>query len=316
MARLAFDHPFRDPTSEHTITQHQRQDMHRRLPPFFETATESHWYSSVSNRSDVPAETIAGNNIERSKERRRKNGWMVVAFVVATMTLFLLSSDHPQQTSSHHGHHYGPRVRSSFSERRRTERRSTKESPITNGNPTELLADPFPSLTQSLQSFELVALYFAAAWCPMSTPVTKLLDTTFRDILVSNTTTFTILFVSSDTSQADLQSYPRPGWQVVQSDSERKALKRQFRTCAKREMSDLGIPLRNAEIPHLILLTRLPGSEPQGQHSFHVLKGAFGMADVQKYGGTGAIGYWQSLRQRMLEQEQRDKNIAVAATSR
>lgn len=60
----------------------------------------------------------------------------------------------------------------------------------------------FPSLRETLEKYEIVGLYFAAAWCPMSTTVTELLDDTFRSTLLSaeksGDTKFAVVYISSD----------------------------------------------------------------------------------------------------------------------
>ena len=129
----------------------------------------------------------------------------------------------------------------------------------------------------------LVALYFAASWCPMSTPVTKLLDDTFRDLLSSESSDLALVHVSSDVSEADLQHYLRPHWQFVPFESpDRNELKRYFGTCAKREQEDLKVD-RKRGIPTLILLG----------HGRRVLT-YHGIEDVQER-GVEAVEYWKNL---------------------
>ena len=42
----------------------------------------------------------------------------------------------------------------------------------------------YPSIQYALDHSDIVLLYFAASWCPMSAPITKLLDEKFGDILL------------------------------------------------------------------------------------------------------------------------------------
>lgn len=119
--------------------------------------------------------------------------------------------------------------------------------------------DPFPSLQSFFQTSDadVVALYFAASWCPMSTPITNLLDELFRDILVSaSDKRLAIVYVSSDKDVASFDAYVKPGWKTVPyaNTEERCAIKRHFRTCAKREMEEVGLTTRDYEIPNLIIL--------------------------------------------------------------
>ena len=146
--------------------------------------------------------------------------------------------------------------------------------------------DAFPTLSRQLQTTEIVALYFAASWCPMSTPVTNQLDELFRDEL--DDSSFAILYVSSDKDAASFESYPKPGWHTVPfesaDDDERAGLKRHFRTCAKREMERLGVGRRDGEIPRLIVLD---GGRQR------VLTGN-GVRDVRER-GAAALDHWRRL---------------------
>lgn len=146
----------------------------------------------------------------------------------------------------------------------------------------------FPSLREPLETYEIVGLYFAASWCPMSTSVTELLDDTFRATLTTsssdeNNTKFTIVYISSDHSQREFDQYRKPGWRFVDfaNEKERSGIKRHLNTCARREMEKLGIRRRDAEIPHLTILRN--GS----------ILTRTGIQDV-KQRGTTAISYWST----------------------
>lgn len=124
--------------------------------------------------------------------------------------------------------------------------------------------DQFPSLLYALQHSKIVLLYFAASWCPMSKPVTKLIDEKLGDLLLPASNgenpaptelhDLSLVFVSSDHNDADMQQYIRRNWMPVPFDSEdRNNLKRHFETCAKTEIATLKIA-RKREIPTLIVL--------------------------------------------------------------
>jgi len=156
--------------------------------------------------------------------------------------------------------------------------------------------DAFPTLATQLQTNELVALYFAASWCPMSTPVTQLLDDLFRDQLLLADGSFAILYVSSDKDPASFHDYVQPGWRAVPYDSgddERAALKRHFRTCAKREMADLGIEQRDHDIPALMVLAGVGSHDPQ----VVLVKDA--LPDIRER-GAAALDHWKELRRQRL----------------
>jgi Thioredoxin-like len=118
------------------------------------------------------------------------------------------------------------------------------------------LSTLFPSLAEALEESDLVGIYFAAAWCPMSTPVTNLLDTVYRATLQEKERTLSIVYVSSDKDRTSFQRYLKPGWKYVPFDNvtERDSIKRYFKTCAKKEMKDLGLDHRDNEIPNLVIV--------------------------------------------------------------
>ena len=120
----------------------------------------------------------------------------------------------------------------------------------------------FETVNNALENANIVALYFAASWCPMSTPVTKLLEEYYSSVpnllytsgqaLQKNE--LAIVHVSSDRSQSDMEAYLKPGWIAVPFESpERNALKKHFSVCAKSELQDLDME-RKFEIPTLIIL--------------------------------------------------------------
>ena len=152
--------------------------------------------------------------------------------------------------------------------------------------------DPFPSLRSAFKTSgaDVIALYFAASWCPMSTPITNLLDDLFRDKLVSASNSdkrFAIVYVSSDKDSATFDAYVKPGWKTVPyaNKEERSAIKHHFRTCAKREMEEVGLATRDYEIPNLIVLA---GKSQQ------VLTYA-GIQDVKEL-GDAAVDHWMELK--------------------
>ena len=168
----------------------------------------------------------------------------------------------------------------------------------------------FESLRYALQQSELVLLYFAASWCPMSSPVTEQLDSLFRDILLppppdpssaqekkdeaeklmqrlleQRRHGVSLVYVSSDSSKEDMESYVKDNWMVVPFDSpDRNNLKRHFKTCGKIEMESLGIETRDQELPALIVLAG----------SSHTVLTMEGVKDVQDR-GQQAVDYWLEL---------------------
>jgi hypothetical protein len=163
--------------------------------------------------------------------------------------------------------------------------------------------DQFPTLQHICrQNYKLIGLYFAASWCPMSTPTTKLLDTTFRHYLLStrmkpkqlNETTFTIVYVASDSTIESFYNYIQPGWDYIPYNNtiERSNIKQIFHTCAKREIDVLHMTDRWYEIPNLIILkyTRNYRYIDSVQQLLQVIT-YHGLKDVRKY-GIHALQIW------------------------
>ena len=153
----------------------------------------------------------------------------------------------------------------------------------------------FPSLQYALRNSEITMLYFAASWCPMSTPVTAKIDEIFRDILLEPPDEdsprillqphgVSLVYVSSDRTKEEMEEYIKPNWMYVPFDSEeREALKRRFATCARRELHELGME-RKHEIPTLIILS----GPTHNVLTFH------GVKDVEEF-GINAIDHWIEL---------------------
>jgi hypothetical protein len=154
--------------------------------------------------------------------------------------------------------------------------------------------DQFSSLQYALQNSKIVLLYFAASWCPMSTPVTKMIDEKLGDLLLPPPNgdssaleqfhDLSLVFVSSDRNDAEMQQYIRRNWMTVPFDSpDRNNIKRHFETCAKKEMSALKIA-RKREIPTLIVLAG---------HSRQVL--TYAGVDELREKGEQVVDHWMQL---------------------
>jgi hypothetical protein len=118
----------------------------------------------------------------------------------------------------------------------------------------------FSELSYALKNSELVALYFAASWCPMSTPISLSLDRAFgrTDMLLTNKggrKNLAVVYVSSDETLDEFDGYIRNRqWLAVPfASKQRNDLKRHFSTCAKREVEELNID-RKHEIPTIIVI--------------------------------------------------------------
>jgi len=132
--------------------------------------------------------------------------------------------------------------------------------------------EKFPSLKYASENSDLIALYFGASWCPMSTPITKFLDETFSlsglllpprsghedEEELKMDKPLSIVYVSSDRNEFDAGKYGSEEWIRVPAD-QRTLLKQHFQTCAKTEMIKLRVE-RMYEIPHLTILDAKSGS--------------------------------------------------------
>lgn len=124
----------------------------------------------------------------------------------------------------------------------------------------------YPSIQYALDHSDIVLLFFGASWCPMTTPITQLLDAKFEEILLppENSGTkltnrqrrpISLVYISSDESEAQMKKYAREHWITVPFHSEeRAALKKHFKVCAKREMEILNMD-RMYEIPTIVVVS-------------------------------------------------------------
>lgn len=154
----------------------------------------------------------------------------------------------------------------------------------------------YSELSFALQNSDLLAIYFAASWCPMSTPISHALDEAFgnKDILLTaeggSRSTLSIVYVSSDETKEEYDEYLNHGrdWIAVPFESPQiSQLKRHFSTCARRELGDLGID-RKHEIPTIIVID----SQTQG------IITTSGADDVDEM-GYDALNHWQDLQKRI-----------------
>ena len=148
-------------------------------------------------------------------------------------------------------------------------------------------------LAYALENSELVALYLAASWCPMSTPVSLSLDEAFgeSDSILSTQggggrKPLSIVYVSSDKSIEQYNEYlQNRNWLAIPFESsQRNDLKRHFATCARRELLELGID-RKHEIPTIIVID----SQTHGVITTN------GAEDVEQM-GEQSLEHWQDMQ--------------------
>jgi hypothetical protein len=161
----------------------------------------------------------------------------------------------------------------------------------------------YKSLQYALKHSKLVGLYFAAAWCPVSTPVTERIENilgtellpppSVRDYHLANEkSSMSLVYVSSDRSEKAFNDYQGKNWMAVPFQSaERDDLKRHFSVCSKPEVDSLGIN-RKFEIPTLLIIDA----------ETHTLITASGADDLQEY-KENALDHWMDLQSLMRAME-------------
>lgn len=150
----------------------------------------------------------------------------------------------------------------------------------------------FSELKYALEHSKLVLLYFAASWCPMSTPISDALDEAFEngDVLLTRNgqkKTLSIVYVSSDETLEEFQEYTHNRhWLPIPFESpEKNQLKRHFATCAHRELEELQFD-RKHELPTGIVID----SRTQGIITTN------GADDVDEM-GAGALDHWLKMQE-------------------
>jgi thiol-disulfide isomerase/thioredoxin len=123
-----------------------------------------------------------------------------------------------------------------------------------------------PSILALMPSVEfshpkpIVGLLFAASWCPDCTDVVPAIGQVASSS--SGQELLDVIYVASDHDEPAVQHFKPSSLRHVPiaAEPERSDLKRKFRTCAAKEMSNLGISERENGIPTLILLDSITGS--------------------------------------------------------
>jgi hypothetical protein len=172
----------------------------------------------------------------------------------------------------------------------------------------------FKSLKYALANADIVGIYFAASWCPMSTPVSDKIESLFssdssplqHQVLsigdhdaTAPKKDFALVYVSSDDNEKDMMGYSRKNWINVPFDSpDKEDIKRTFRICARIEMESLGIERRRKEIPSLVIIDSLT----------HGILSVNGEEDIMEY-GKHVLDHWIQMKDlvRALEEKYLDE---------
>lgn len=256
-----------------------------------------------------------GDRNEKRTRRRRSPWWKdptspiaslagaLIIVVLLSVTIVISLHSHVSQRN-HHGdddRFYNAATKTGGTSGEMTGRTKQKRSLASSDGRVETRKplDNFASMSYALKNSDIVALYFAASWCGMSTPVTEALDAAFgegRDGVllmppdgsgeaVDGRKHLSIVYVSSDGTLDEFRGYARKHWIAVPFESEDKSrLKQHFSTCAHIEVEELGID-RKHEIPTLIIID----SVTQG------IITTDGVGDLNKWGDK-ALDHWESLQ--------------------
>ncbi|KAL3792746.1 hypothetical protein ACHAWO_002351 [Cyclotella atomus] len=198
--------------------------------------------------ADVPSQPYASNgiDIDESKARRRRNCFASekqraaasVAFMALVSLLLFFRRGGPTTQN----------VR---------QLRDTSSLPLSK----------YSELSYALEHSDLVALYFAASWCGMSTPISHALDQAFGDNYNDYIT--------------------GRNWIAVPFESDQRTqLKHHFRTCAMPEVRELGID-REREIPTIIVI----------DSASHDVLTDEGVKDI-RFLKEGVLDHWIELQQK------------------
>jgi hypothetical protein len=252
--------------------------------------------------SDLQQPTVLSSSSPTNQQRRRRRinnngrrdysriwGCLIVTGVIVITGIYVMKSN---IDNSSHGH-------------QRRQRRTSSEAS------ESLPLSRFKTLQYPFQHAKLVGLYFAASWCPHSTPVTEALDEYFGDIILPPArhdneyedhhiaedpimAPLAIVHVSSDYKETKFQKYLRHNWIPVPFDSsEQTELKRHFVTCSKPEVEELGIN-RKHEIPTLMIID----SETQ------TILTTNGVEDLDEY-EENALDHWNELHDLVRAMEEK-----------
>jgi len=133
----------------------------------------------------------------------------------------------------------------------------------------------------------ILGLLFAAGWCPDCFEVVPAVGRIAKE----NSSLVDFVYVSSDISEAEMLKFKPSSLHHIPYDDveQRTALKRQFHTCAAKEMTYLDITDRRHGTPTLILMETATG---------RVLT-ENGVDDVMKSGSSSspsqALGVWKAM---------------------
>jgi nucleoredoxin len=127
------------------------------------------------------------------------------------------------------------------------------------------IAALFPSIRASIEStnIPILALYFAAAWCPDCQNSAPFVSEVFKS-QNEDSKLFDLIYVSSDQDAEQMTQNLDDGWGAIpfENEEERANIKRYYGACAAKELESLGMKPedRKSGIPTLILVEKKSGN--------------------------------------------------------
>ncbi|GLE02518.1 hypothetical protein PINS_up011356 [Pythium insidiosum] len=104
---------------------------------------------------------------------------------------------------------------------------------------------------------KVVALLFAADWCPDCRAFQPTLNAFYKDVNQQKHV-FDVVFVGSDATAADQDAHFKdkqgPWWQIPFASPLRDDLKRKYGVCAAKEKDAIGVTDRKNGIPSLVVI--------------------------------------------------------------
>mmetsp|Transcript_16237 Transcript_16237/g.21249 ORF Transcript_16237/g.21249 Transcript_16237/m.21249 type:complete len:176 (+) Transcript_16237:142-669(+) len=142
----------------------------------------------------------------------------------------------------------------------------------------------------------LIGLLFSAAWCPDCQPVVPKLALLLSEEKEVASYLLKIVYVGSEKTDEEMKEFLKRSscddldegvFTVIDFDNvnERQGLKKHFKTCAAKEMKDVGLEKRSGGIPTLKIL--------DAKTATVVLEDA--VPDLQKLSPSEVMKKWQAL---------------------
>ena len=139
----------------------------------------------------------------------------------------------------------------------------TKDSQPPKSTVHSSISELLPSIDFGTSSPKMIGLLFAAKWCPDCTNVVPAIGKVTDAVAVGDDPDWLkVIYISSDFDEIAIQQFKPSSMYHIPHGAveERTRVKRQYSTCAAKEMTALDIPSRKGGIPTLLLLDAITGT--------------------------------------------------------